>query len=166
MRSPDTYTERDERRWLELANKANDAPATEATDMIERLGKAMLGMTAAEVEDCFCRSIRSAFERGLLDGNSPVVFPAGGLRNRACASGLTIRARERRVARRLAEIDEGREQEGALIGHNPPYQAHAYHTYQPHAYHAYQMTELRLMLSVTVAAGNQSHTNTQSHGRD
>ncbi len=50
-------------------------------------------------------------------------------------------------------------QEGALIGYNP---------HKPgrpsHAYHTYQMAGLRLMLSVTVAAGNQSHANTTLPG--
>ena len=50
-------------------------------------------------------------------------------------------------------------QEGALIGYNP---------HKPgrpsHAYHAYQMAGLRLMLSVSVAAGNQSHANTTLPG--
>jgi hypothetical protein len=50
-------------------------------------------------------------------------------------------------------------QEGALIGYNP---------HKPgrpsHAYHSYQMAGLRLMLSVTVAAGNQSHANTTLPG--
>ena len=48
---------------------------------------------------------------------------------------------------------------GALIGYNP---------HKPgrpsHAYHAYQMAGLRLMLSVSVAAGNQSHANTTLPG--
>lgn len=50
-------------------------------------------------------------------------------------------------------------QEGALIGYNP---------HKPgrpsHAYHSYQMAGLRLMLGVTVAAGNQSHANTTLPG--
>lgn len=50
-------------------------------------------------------------------------------------------------------------QEGALIGYNP---------HKPgrpsHAYHTYQMAGLRLMLGVTVAAGNQSHANTTLPG--
>ncbi|MFO1204873.1 MAG: transposase [Burkholderiales bacterium] len=50
-------------------------------------------------------------------------------------------------------------QEGALIGYNP---------HKPgrpsHAYHSYQMAGLRLMLSVSVAAGNQSHANTTLPG--
>jgi DDE family transposase len=50
-------------------------------------------------------------------------------------------------------------QEGALIGYNP---------HKPgrpsHAYHTYQMAGLRLMLGVTVAAGNASHANTTLPG--
>ncbi|MFO1205503.1 MAG: hypothetical protein U1E63_07225 [Burkholderiales bacterium] len=52
-------------------------------------------------------------------------------------------------------------QEGALIGYNP---------HKPgrpsHAYHSYQMAGLRLMLSVSVAARNQSHANTTLPGPD
>jgi len=50
-------------------------------------------------------------------------------------------------------------QEAALIGYNP---------HKPgrpsHAYHTYQMAGLRLMLGVTVAAGNASHANTTLPG--
>jgi hypothetical protein len=50
-------------------------------------------------------------------------------------------------------------QEGALVGFNP---------HKPgrpaHAYHAYQMAGLRLMLSVHVAPGNQTHANTTLPG--
>jgi hypothetical protein len=50
-------------------------------------------------------------------------------------------------------------QEGAVMGYNP---------HKPgrpsHAYHTYQMAGLRLMLGVTVAAGNQSHANTTLPG--
>ncbi len=50
-------------------------------------------------------------------------------------------------------------QKGALLGYNP---------HKPgrpsHAYHSDQMAGLRLMLSVTVAAGNQSHANTTLPG--
>jgi len=50
-------------------------------------------------------------------------------------------------------------QEGAVVGYNP---------HKPgrpsHAYHTYQMAGLRLMLGVTVAAGNQSHANTTLPG--
>jgi hypothetical protein len=50
-------------------------------------------------------------------------------------------------------------QEGAIIGYNPKKPGRP-----SHAYHTYQMSGLRLMLGVEVAAGNESHANTTLPG--
>lgn len=50
-------------------------------------------------------------------------------------------------------------QEGAIIGYNPKKPGRP-----SHAYHTYQMSGLRLMLGVEVAAGNESHSNTTLPG--
>lgn len=50
-------------------------------------------------------------------------------------------------------------QEGAIIGYNPKKPGRP-----SHAYHTYQMSGLRLMLGVGVAAGNESHANTTLPG--
>ena len=50
-------------------------------------------------------------------------------------------------------------QEGAVIGYNPKKPGRP-----SHAYHTYQMANLRLMLGVEVAAGNDSHANTTLPG--
>lgn len=96
MRTPDSYTERDEQRRKQLAADHADMPRTQAARFIEHSGKAMLDMTAQQIEEVFGWYIRLAFERGYLRGNPAGVYPRGGLRYRACTSGLTQLRRERR----------------------------------------------------------------------
>lgn len=108
MRTPDSYTERDERRRKQLDAAQADMPRTQAARFIEWAGKAMLDMTAPQIEEMFGWYVRLAFERGYLQGNPAAVYPRGGLRYRACTSGITQRNRERRLRARVTAIDERR----------------------------------------------------------
>lgn len=108
MRTPASYTERDERRRKQLAAAHADMPKTQAARFIEQAGKAMLDMTAPQIEEMFGWYVRLAFERGYLRGNPAAVYPRGGLRYRACTSGITQRSRERRMQERAGAITRRR----------------------------------------------------------
>ena len=109
----------------------------------------LLGMEAIVSEDTVRRALK------VLDEDAGV----GWLQDHLDASVLALLAAPWVLDTDVTVKPLYGKQEGALIGYNP---------HKPgrpsHAYHSYQMAGLRLMLSVTVAAGNQSHANTTLPG--